>query len=133
VKAKGIVTLAGASRAGSPRAVAIHLTGPVGQACRQVGDNVPFVKQSAAHAHTLSFDLEVQSMARSKHVEGQPRLLSPDEAVRMIGHKTKNPKSFLFNLRRKGLLKGVRLSNAFYYPECEVLKLLRGEVGAAQS
>ena len=72
-------------------------------------------------------------MARSKHAENQPRLLSPDEAVHMIGHKTKNPKSFLFNLRRKGLLKGVRLSNSFYYPECEVLKLLRGEVGAAQS
>jgi len=71
-------------------------------------------------------------MARehSTHKETPPRLLSPAEAVRMIGVKRKSPSNFLFGLRKKGLLKGVRLSNAFYYPESEVRRLLAGEVNA---
>jgi len=40
VKAKGIVTLAGASRAGLLRAAAIHLSGPERQAGRQERDDV---------------------------------------------------------------------------------------------
>jgi len=48
----------------------------------------------------------------------------------MIGVKRKSPSNFLFGLRKKGLLKGVRLSNAFYYPESEVRRLLAGEVNA---
>lgn len=60
-----------------------------------------------------------------------PRLWTGAQLMQALGIHRKHPAQFLHRLRRNGLIRGIRIGNDIKYPECEVRRLLNGEVNAA--
>lgn len=68
------------------------------------------------------------SESTDDHLNDLPKLLTGDEVMRAIGVTRKQPAQFLWRLRQKGLLRGIRFAGGYRYPKESVRALLRGEV-----
>ena len=69
-------------------------------------------------------------MARKDHISDLPKLLTGEELLRALGITRKDPKSFLYRLRARGVVQGIKIGADYRYPIDSVRNLLTGKVGS---
>ncbi len=57
-----------------------------------------------------------------------PRLLTPDQVLKLLGVQPAHSSGFLRCLRRRGVLCAVRVGRSYFYPEQSVRDFLTGKV-----